>query len=176
MEDTLAKESNMSSTKIIIIFLCGLVVVGALFFAITGKENAEEKAVDTTIPVTDEKMAAPVIQPSNDSFKVTDQEAGMTVVVRQMELTGESWLVVHELHPDGARGNALGAARFGSDAAFAEIPLLRGTEAGKRYSVIIYGDDGDRAFDLKKDTPKQNASGEAISSSFFALLPDGAEN
>ena len=168
IEDT---TTRMPSTKSLAILLCALSLIALGVYFAVGIDSTEtvSDTSDQEIGTVDATPEQPS-QVSGDAYTASDQDAGMKVIVRDLRIEGTSWLVVHELRADGTRGNALGAGLFSEgNAAFGEVPLLRGTEAGKRYAVLVYGDDGDRQFDLKKDIVKKNAAGEVISVSFFAL-------
>lgn len=161
----------MPSAKSVAILLGVLLLFALGVYFTVGADPAETVSEKTPVQTETTNGAPAQLHPvSSDTFKVSDQDAGMKVIARDLALTGVSWLVVHELRADGTRGNALGAGLFPEgEAVFGEVPLLRGTEAGKRYTVLVYADDGDREFDLKKDMPKKNAAGEVIAMPFFAL-------
>lgn len=81
------------------------------------------------------------------TLAAADQAAGESVAVTGMSVTSDSWIAVREA--DGSR--VLGAARVAAGTESVTVPLLRATAAGTGYEVVIYTDDGDRAFDMKKD-------------------------
>ena len=88
----------------------------------------------------------------------------MTVAVASAKLAEMGWIAVRD---NG--GRALGAARLEAGAhAAVTVPLLRGTTEGERYQVLIYVDDGDRAFDLYKDSLVMNASAGVVGATFTA--------
>ena len=80
-----------------------------------------------------------------ESISVSDQSAGTTVTISSMNLTRETWIAVRD------EKSILGAGRFAPGAKSGTVELLRGTEAGKSYSVVVYVDNGNRAFDLTGD-------------------------
>ncbi|PIR82220.1 hypothetical protein COU20_03625 [Candidatus Kaiserbacteria bacterium CG10_big_fil_rev_8_21_14_0_10_59_10] len=98
-------------------------------------------------------------QHSGYSIAVSDQLAGRSVTVQSVTLTETGWIAVRERAVEGRPGNVLGAAR--RDAGVYEevsVTLLRATEAGGSYEVVVYRDDGDRVFDMKKDTPLEDTA------------------
>lgn len=100
---------------------------------------------------------------SGEVVVVEDQAAGSSVVVASASLTKPSWIAIKD-----AAGWILGARRFDmTSVPESSIPLLRATEAGKIYYAVIYVDDGDKAFDFKKDTVVVQA-GTAVNDSFLA--------
>jgi len=76
---------------------------------------------------------------------VQDQSAGMGVSITSMNLTRETWVAVRDSK------SILGAGRFSPGATSGTVKLLRATEAGKAYQVVVYVDDGDKKFDFKVD-------------------------
>ncbi len=85
--------------------------------------------------------------------KVSDQPAGQTVFVSEMETSATStWVAVREGNGD-LLGRILGARRVDSTSATnVTIELLRPTEAHVMYAVVMYEDDGDGKFDHLTDT------------------------
>jgi hypothetical protein len=83
--------------------------------------------------------------------------------VPSLRLTSPSWVAVK-----AANGSILGAALFPADATEGTVSLLRATQAGERYEVIIYADAGDKTFDLHKDTLIINNDGTPVSTAFTA--------
>lgn len=87
---------------------------------------------------------------TGEDVLVDDQPAGDSVIVMEAALSRVSWLAVR----DDMR--IYGAARVtppvgGGTMTDISIPLLRNTESGKTYKVVVYADDGDNMFDFKKD-------------------------
>lgn len=106
----------------------------------------------------------PTIAGSRESVDVTDQSAGMGVKVKSATLAQTGWIAVRDVD-----GRTLGAGRFEAGTyAEAEIPLLRVTTAGGRYQVLIYVDDGDKAFDLHKDILVTGGDGTVAGDVFSA--------
>jgi len=104
---------------------------------------------------------------SNEYIAVEKQHAGTVVVVKKCNLTVPGWVVVHE-EKNGIITNALGAIRRDPGTCTnTTIPLLRATEAGKRYWVVLYADSGDRLFNLREDFPIRTATGDPIMSPFM---------
>jgi hypothetical protein len=112
-----------------------------------------------------ERIFSLVGSASGESVTVEDQPAGTEVKVKSLKLSETGWAGVRD-----ADGRVLGAGRF--DAGNFEnvvVPLLRGTVAGSSYQVLLYADDGDREFDLHKDTLIIGAGGGVAGTNFKAL-------
>ena len=95
-----------------------------------------------------------------------DQAAGSTVSV-SVNASKPVWVVVHE-DSEGAPGSILGAQLFATGSHEGVVDLLRGTEIGQEYYVMLHSDDGDRKFDYKKDLPVKDATGAVIMHGFMA--------
>lgn len=94
---------------------------------------------------------------------VESQPAGSIVNVKEVTLDDRLWVVVYE-EREGMRGNILGAKRLPEGThQNTYVSLLRNTEAGNRYHIVIHSDNGDDVFDFTQDTPLEN-----ISYTFFA--------
>ena len=97
-----------------------------------------------------------------------DQSAGVTASISSVRLDDLSWIVIHE-DDAGKPGRILGAKRLDAGThAGVVVELLRGTEAGKTYYAMIHADDGDKAFDHKKDLVRVNEGGIPVAVSFQA--------
>src|SRR3989338_11517499 len=103
---------------------------------------------------------------TSNSILVKDQTAGIEVVVEQVVLTNVAWVVVREDDGAGKPGKILGAQLFDAGISAGKVELLRGTETGKTYFVMIYSDNGDRAFDPKLDAPILDSVSQPVMSIF----------
>lgn len=109
-------------------------------------------------------MQTPSTLPSGETVNVADQSAGSTVVVRSVTLVKMGWVAVRD-----NEGRILGAARFDEGTHSGVVELLRNTAAGSSYQVLLYVDDGDRAFDLHKDILVSESDGTVAGTTFHAL-------
>ncbi len=103
---------------------------------------------------------------TGEEVHVDNQPAGDSVRVVEARLSRVSWIAVR----DDLR--IYGAARVtppigGGTMTDITVPLLRNTEAGKTYKVVVYADDGDLVFDFKKD-----ALVDGLDDTFSALHGD----
>lgn len=137
---------------------------------------AERSDTETGTSSANGKKASPtdsVLTPTGNlatlpAVSLTNQSAGLGVLLQSVELTSPGWVVIHE-DRTGVPGNALGAARFEAGVhTAASVTLLRGTEKGATYYAVIYGDNGDRIFNLKDDFPVRDESGNPILARFVA--------
>jgi hypothetical protein len=170
-------EGKRSKTQLIVAFILGLivgVVVAPTFF---GNDSVEE--FDTSREKENEGKVMsgenPLTKPTNFGVAVIDQLAGDRVLLEEVTFETSGWAVVHE-DIDGAPGNALGAQRFdGGTRTDGYVELLRNTESGNLYYVILYLDDGDGEFDLKKDAPISSEEG-IVSTTFKTVTIDRKNN
>lgn len=102
----------------------------------------------------------------NESVRADDQPAGDAVVIAKMNLTRSTWIAVR----DGK--SIMGARRFEPGVTTGTVNLLRNTAAGQQYTVLMYVDDGDKAFDMHKDMLVVNATGAPVGDTFSALNGD----
>ena len=124
------------------------------------EEENDDKTEKTSLDAT----------PNNSSngeylFSVVDQSAGGVVYVSSFTFPKESWIAVREDN-DGVMGNILGAHRYPIGEHTGAVELLRNTQAGQTYYVVIYIDDGDKDFDHKKDTLLIDNEGNATAAIF----------
>lgn len=96
---------------------------------------------------------------------VSDQAAGIAVAVDSVELEKAAWVAIHE-DRDGAPGNILGAQLFEAGSQSGTVELLRGMLASRTYYAMVHSEDGDRAFDPKKDLPLIDDAGQPVWSIF----------
>lgn len=105
---------------------------------------------------------------SGNAVSVSDQPAGSFVTIASATLPQTGWVAVRD-----AAGKTLGAKRLDAGTAEAvQVPLLRNTVTGEKYQVLLYTDDGDKTFDLHKDTLVTNSDGTVAGASFTALNGD----
>ncbi len=128
--------------------------------AVSQNSDAAADATSGTRPVT----PAASVAVSGDAVSVQDQSAGDTVRVDSATLPHMGWVAVRD-----GDGRVLGAARLEAGAhTTVQVELLRATETGERYQILLYVDDGDKAFDLHKDTLLMNADGSVSGAAFTA--------
>lgn len=133
-----------------------IIILGVWMFAGNGDEQeavpniSEEEVIEENrdmpeVSAGGRGVLAPTTEARGESVSVSDQPAGETVLVDAISITSPSWVVVRE------EGWILGARRVDESGSEISVPLLRATEAGGSYEVVIYIDDGDRQFDHLKD-------------------------
>ncbi len=156
-----AIDLNNASNRVIAGIIIGLIFVGGWWliasdFSTGVKSDVETQAtLRTDISEQVERSSVlgplsddtPTITASTESVNVADQGAGMSVKVKEASLVQVGWIAVRD-----SNGRTLGAGRFEPGMyADVEVPLLRATETGQSYQVLIYVDDGDKEFALHKD-------------------------
>jgi len=189
-------DKRQDSQKTVVAFVAGLLIGGLLVWVFSSSpetavpvpaadETSDVTAQDDVVaadstddemvseqdaPTTDETVATPV---TVGAFKVTvsDQPAGTSVALSNTASypTNDGWVAVHEI-VGGNLGNALGAARYSVSEGLmpSVVELLRSTTSGETYMVVYHSDDGDRVFNLSKDTPVRTADGALIATTFVA--------
>lgn len=171
-----------SKAQLIIVFLIGF-LLGLLIGPTFTGDNATPEVIEgdekTVVEegggdkMTDDKMSeGGVATKATGEVVVNDQLAGDRVVVDSVSVSKEAWVVVHE-SKDGVPANALGATRVDAgEHAVKSIELLRDTETGAEYFVILYSEDGDGEFNISLDTPLLGEDDGFISTSFNTIQVD----
>ncbi len=168
--DKNTKKTIIISAAVIIIF------VGALYAFGGNKgsknENVESNATSTISTTTPEKVeiystglnsGSKIVANKVDKLSVVDQLADEFVAFSGVDFDSDTWVLVYE-DKNGEPGNLLGSGLFFSGTTEGVTPLLRKTEAGKKYYVTFVKDNGDRVFELTVDKPDVNSP----TVSFFA--------
>lgn len=135
--------------------------------ASTGPDTTQQNAntANDTSNTKQSVAATSPIEVSGDAVSVQDQPAGSVVSVASATVPQTGWVAVRD-----ENGRVLGAARLEAGShALVQVELLRATETGGRYQVLLYVDDGDKVFDLHKDTLVINADGSVSGAAFTAL-------
>lgn len=138
----------------------------------TPKTTEQIKTTDTpsktgTGSMPDTMSGMPMVDiAAGEIVSASDQPAGDSVRIGEARLSRVSWIAVR----DGM--SILGAKRVdppqgGGTVSDITVPLLRNTEAGKMYKVVVYADDGDQIFDFKVD-----ALVDGLSTTFSATNGD----
>ena len=146
---------NSNTTNWVII---GAVVVVLLLGGVWLMQRSTDESMDSGTPTTGTNTGGNGTTPTTgtgttpittsaegEKITVDNQAAGVSVRIASMNLTRETWGAVRD------ERSILGAGRFAAGTASGSVELLRGTEAGKSYSVVVYIDNGNRAFDLTGD-------------------------
>lgn len=162
----MSEVEKKESQKTVVAFISGLLIGGLLVWIFSSSpEKAvapEETEKDTKTEVTntqenktiDTDTKTAEIKTGNGAISVSKQSAGKTVMIDSLSLpTANGWVVVRD-YVDGKAGNILGAARYSVDEMLTPktVELIRATEAGKTYQVVLFNNNGDKAFNLTEDT------------------------
>lgn len=173
-----AEGKKKNVTSYVVLFLVGTIfgiLIAPIFWGNTSDENVAT-GTENTNTETEHAMSTSTISMTEGSagYSVTvpDQLAGDRVLLQTVTFAKTGWAVVHE-DLDGALGNALGAQRLEPGTHDnVHVELLRNTETGNRYHVVLYADDGDGEFNLKSDMPLHDENGALIEGSFEAIYVD----
>ena len=165
---------------VLIILVGGAVMIGSRGSSPSttmGVESASSSNTDITVnaagdvmqnDATATQVAAAnaqqaTVSSGSDSVSVLDQPAGKTVIVKSVSLSKLGWVAVRQ------NGWILGAERVAAGThGTVAVSLLRATKAGSSYEVVLYYDNGDKVFELHKDTLVTKADGSALSAAFLA--------
>jgi hypothetical protein len=129
-----------------------------------GTSNGGTTASDDANLSDEEAMAG--VNTTVATITVKEQMPGGTVSVEYVEISEDGWVVVHETEA-GHVLNALGAARL--DVGTHDdvlIELLRETNPGGTYAIILYTDNGNKEFEIRGDLPMIDVEGNPVMQSF----------
>lgn len=142
----------------LLIFVGG-VIAGAALAAFVGFSNGMnlQGNIDTVLDFSRDLVPVrgntPIHLSESTAISVKDQQAGMSVFVDAVTVPPPGvWVAVQETDTTGQLGNVLGAGRTHGPVSDFSIPLLRTTEAGREYAIVLYRDDGDSSFDSVNDS------------------------
>ena len=126
--------------------------------------GSDTSDVDMETSVTKNSTSMHSQAAAGEDVQASDQKAGMSVMVDSVTLKGRGWVAVED-----SKNWVMGAERLeaGTHTNVA-VTLLRGTVAGQTYKVVLFADDGDKMFDLHKDTIIKNSDGSMLSAAFIA--------
>lgn len=127
--------------------------------------SGAQQSSSTNEEKTTTSSATSLMQVGGDAVSVGDQPAGSFVIVESVTIPQIGWVAVRD-----SGGRVLGAARVEAGTHQAvQVELLRNTVSGEMYQVLVYVDDGDKSFDLHKDTLVMSSDG-AVSGAMFSAL------
>jgi hypothetical protein len=160
--------------KTVIAFIVGLLIGGLLVWAFSGpaadapgKAKSEDKgpATEESADTDADKEAAsetatetpaapaPTLEVGDGSVSLGDVSAGTSVSLSNVTYpVGEGWIGVRS-YQDGRLGSILGVVRFSKEQGLVPPAIVLQTpmRAGAQYAVVMFTEDGDRAFNLATD-------------------------
>ncbi len=171
---------NMNDTmnRVIMGMIVVILVTGAYYVGrVNGSKpaNDADQILDMVNVVEGEVDASSDISANDDvtvstsisggeAVTVVDQPAGSIVKVESVTLVQTGWVAVRD-----SKGWVLGARRFEAGTTKdGEVVLQRDTVAGEKYQVLLYNDDGDKEYDLHKDSLVMNADASVVGATFSA--------
>ena len=144
-------------TVIVIIIL---VIVGYNIFS--GGSSSTMTPIDDTTQGT-------AMNNSKDISRIviSDQFPGNIVYVSSVMLAQPGFIVVHK-DKNGQPGDVIGYQYFDKGTNPGKITLTMPTAEGGIYYAMLHSDNGDKKFDVTKDLPLKDASGNIIMKLFRA--------
>jgi len=162
-------------------FVLGVIVGLGLYWAIFEKKlipnifmQSEDTAVledevgNSKADLKTKLSGIPEVSRGENILVVVEQPAGNSVTISMASLAINVWVAVHEVGEAGEAGVILGARRFTVGNYFGEsIELLRNTNDGKPYRVVLHHDDGDSEFNFTEEPPLRDSEGKLVSEEFL---------
>ncbi len=153
--------------KIIISFIIGIGIGGMSVWTLLSDERFSTNTNKKSTGLEELKT----IRTANNIISVGDQTSGLRVMVDAVIFEKDGWVAIYE-DSGGAPGNILGAQRFTEgEHKNGSVDLLRSTMPETYYYAILHNEDGDRAFNMRIDTPIIGIDGKRIMS-MFKTLPE----
>ena len=162
---------KISTNNWIVIGVVAAVVILGGWWVMTSQSSSvsnDEEVTENETPgagsVPIDTSSGPSTTSDSESVSVSNQAAGTSIMLSSVTFSETGWVAVRD-----DRGWTLGAKRFdaGTQSNIA-VTLLRATEAGQRYQVLLYIDDGDRLFDVKKEILVTRSDGSVAGAMFSA--------
>ncbi len=155
------------NTRLVISFVVGLIVGVGGYWLINHSQTSDDMMMSDTNDTASTTLSTDVSSDTS-TVVVKDQAAGNHVDISELNLTGPSWVAIHD-DVDGQPGRILGAGLFDKGTASGTIDLLRNTVIGKSYIVVVHTDDGDyKHFVPATDKPLLDSAGKMVMTSFTA--------
>lgn len=151
-----------------IIILIVVIIIAVIVYALT-KSSSESTNTDTNTTTTADTLKG------TNAVRIGNQfSGGNTVYVETVSLVKPGLVVVMKDNA-GSPGAVLGSTYLDAGTRPARVNLSENTVNGASYWVALYDDtDGDKKFDVTKDLPLKDATGNIILKQFKALadLPE----
>lgn len=156
--DVNAGENNvwMFGAQVLIVGLIAGFLIGWFWHKNTSEIKVSDEAQKSSMASNSATSTTPVPEIIYKTIEapafvsVDDQRAGGLVFIKHVEAKKPTWIAIRDVE-DGEIGNILGAEMITGETDDVPVTLLRQTEAGEKYSVFLYQDEGDGEFDFKTD-------------------------
>ncbi|MEI8249378.1 MAG: hypothetical protein WCG07_02700 [Candidatus Taylorbacteria bacterium] len=146
------------------IVVIALIVLGFVMFG--GKSSTPSR--DEGTPTGD--MSA---NTGANRIIVGDQYPGNVVFISSVQVEKAGWVVIHADNA-GQPGKIIGQAWVDAGISPVKVTLTTSTVEKGTYYAMLHSDDGDKKFDVTKDLPLKDASGNIIMRIFHASSAVGA--
>lgn len=149
-----------------VVIIIVLIIIGVIVFS--GKGSGTPTDTDTNA-TTSQNANTGV-----NRITMTDQYPGNVVYISSVQLAKPGWVVIHKDNA-GKPGDVIGSKLFQAGINPGSISLSSPMVDGQLYYAVLYNDDGDGKFDIAKDLPLKDASGNTIMKIFRGSLSASQE-
>ena len=158
-------DTSVFSQKVIISFVLGICIgAGSMWVWVSNNEAMLENITDV-----DAVTKMTITNTNKNSTVVKEQTSGLSVSIDSVSFEEDGWVAIHEDN-NGVPGNILGAQLFvAGDHTNVVVDLLRGTMSDATYYAMLHSENGDRAFNVRNDTPLLGLDGQPIMTAFQTL-------
>lgn len=145
-----------------VVIIIVLVILGYNMFK--GSSTPTTSNTDDTTPTS-----STAIKSNVNSISVLDQAPGNIVYVSSVQFAKPGFVVIKK-NNNGTPGDVIGYKYFDKGIYPGQITLTTPTIDGDMYYAVLHLDDGDKKFDLNKDTVIKDASGKDIMKLFKVTI------
>lgn len=104
--------------------------------------------------------------PSTDKIVVSAQLPGSDITVDNISLSKPGFVVVYELDSAGRLGKVVGTSNYLTAGNKQDLEVKATVVANRKYSAVLYVDNGDKKFDAATDAQAKDANEYTASSTF----------
>lgn len=142
-----------------VIVIIVLIIIGYNIFSGGNLTTSTTDDTDTSAAMTNSKDTNRVV--------ISDQFPGNIVYISSVQLAQPGFIVIHKDNA-GTPGDVIGYQYFDKGINPGKITLTSPTVEGGIYYAMLHSDNGDKKFDITKDLPLKDASGNVIMKLFRA--------
>lgn len=143
-----------------VIVIVALIILG--YYMFSGSKTPTLNPDITTDTTTSDDATNNV-----NRIMVSDQFPGNIVYVSSVLLAKPGFVVIYKDN-NGTPGEVIGSQYFSAGTYPGKITLTSSTVEGGKYYAVLHLDNGDKKFDIAKDLPIKDASGNIIMKPFRA--------
>jgi hypothetical protein len=161
----MSTDMENQNVRLVVTFVIGLLVGLGVYWLFD--RTAPQSDVATLEENTEEATSTmgDMVSLGDNGLVLGTQTAGKQVVFKEIALASPAWIAIQD-DVNGQPGKTLGARLFDKGTTTGAIDLLRATEDGKEYLVVIHSTDGNKTFTSATDKALTDSSGNVLMTKF----------